>query len=120
MFSESYAVSLKWHSRCGFYNYDDRQKWLAGDSLFLPDYVRSKPSNAPIRRQHTKRNIVVKDGQVRNDLLLERQSTRYPDEFALRQEAIVEAHAPPDAISGLGESQPRYDHQVDQIGRDWV
>ena len=40
--------------------------------LLLLDAIRREPRQPGIRRKHTKRDIVVKDGQVADDLLIQR------------------------------------------------
>src|SRR4051812_43595717 len=81
------------------------------------DALARETANPPIRSQHTKRDIMVKHRQLRDDLLVERQPARAPDELPLRQESIVEPHPPPDPIPLLREPQSRHHHKVNEIDR---
>src|SRR6188768_653278 len=86
------------------------------DVLFLLDAAGSEPLQALIGGQHTERYVMVKNRQVRHDLLAEGETAGKAEEFGLREEAIIEAHAAADAVAGFGEAEAGDDDEVDQIG----
>src|SRR4051812_45520663 len=60
---------------------------------------------------------MVKHRQLRDDLFVERQTARAPDELPLRQKSIVKPHPPPDPVPLLREPQSRHDDKVNEVDR---
>src|SRR3954447_492600 len=82
--------------------------------------MRCEPTNPLIGGKHTEGHVVVKDGKVADDLFAERQAAGYADEIFLREEAIVETHAAPDAITAGGKAESGHDDQIDLTDRNRI
>src|SRR5438067_2535607 len=89
---------------------DDGQR----TSFFL-DAARREAPQPLVGGKHTERDIVVKQRQVVDELLVESQAAGHAQEIRLRQEAVVEAHSAADAVAGGGETQAGDDDQVDEL-----
>src|SRR5258708_1887543 len=79
---------------------------LCATELLLLNIACRKSQDTAVGGEHTKWNVVVKRGQVIDDLLVEGQTAGEADEIALGEEAVIEAHAPADALAAAREAKP--------------
>src|SRR4051794_18678265 len=80
--------------------------------------IRREAADSVIGNQHTKRHVMVKDGDVLNYLLIESQAAREPHKVRLGEEAIIKAHAAANPIAVGAEAHARHDNQIDEIYGD--
>ena len=73
--------------------------------LLLLNAIRRKPQQPGIAGKHTERYVVVKDGEIVDDLFGEGEPARNAEEFGLCEEAVIEAHAPADAETAARETE---------------
>src|SRR3954454_14400620 len=82
-------------------------------SRLLLDAVGREAAKASVRNQHTERNIMVKHGELGDELVVEGEPTRGTDELLLGEESVVEPHAATDAVPLGAEAEAGDDDEVD-------